>query len=103
MMSLRSEQIGTALNEGLFHTSILNFLFFWLLSAILGAALATIFDTCGVECAANDVVANAWEVFNTTAANHDYGVLLQVVTNARDVCGNFKARSQANPSDFSQR
>jgi hypothetical protein len=48
------------------------------------------------------VVTDTGKVLNTTAADHDNGVLLQGVANAGDVGGDFVAVGQANTSDLTQ-
>src|SRR6516225_11204487 len=61
------------------------------LGAVLGTALAAILDTLGVECAADDVIANAREILDASAADHHHRVLLQIVAFAGNVARHFKA------------
>src|SRR5580658_6889436 len=42
---------------------------------------------CGIERAANDVVANSREILDATTADEDHRVLLKIVTDARDIGG----------------
>ncbi|KAF0858892.1 hypothetical protein Y888_13880 [Mixta calida B021323] len=62
----------------------------WLLHAILGASLLTVFNTRAVKRATNGVVTHTWQVFNTTATDQDYGVFLQVVAFATNVGSHFE-------------
>ncbi|CAK8740133.1 hypothetical protein SODG_003576 [Sodalis praecaptivus] len=62
----------------------------WLLHAVLGAALLAVFNTGAVKGATNGVVTHTRQVFYTTAADQDHGVLLQVMTFTADVGGDFK-------------
>src|SRR6218665_3556433 len=55
------------------------------LRAVLGAALLAVLDALGVENAADDVVTHTRQVLYAAATDHDDGVLLQVVTFARNV------------------
>ncbi len=44
----------------------------WTLSSVLGTTLCAVCHTCGIKSSTNDVIANTWEVLNTTATNqHD--------------------------------
>src|ERR1700712_3094161 len=56
-----------------------------LLRAVTAASLLAAADTLGVERATNDLVPNAGQVLHTTTAHQHDGVLLQVVSDARDV------------------
>jgi hypothetical protein len=49
------------------------------------------------------VVTNAREVFYTTAANEYYGVLLKVVSHARDIGGDFDSVGKTHSGYLSQR
>jgi hypothetical protein len=51
--------------------------------------LSTGFDTGGIELAAHNLVSKT-DVFSTTAGKQNYGVLLEIVTDAGDVSRNFK-------------
>src|ERR1039458_5210665 len=56
-----------------------------LLGAVAATGLGTIAHARGVESAAHDLVADTREVLHAAAADEDDRVLLQVVTDARDV------------------
>src|SRR4051794_41843391 len=55
------------------------------LRAVAAAGLLAAADTLGVERAADDLVADAGQVLHPAAADEHDRVLLQVVTDARDV------------------
>ncbi|VXC71244.1 conserved exported hypothetical protein [Arthrobacter sp. 9V] len=61
------------------------------LCAVTAASLLAVLDTLGVECAADDLVADTRKVLNTTTTDEHDGVLLEVVANTGDVGGNFYA------------
>ena len=84
--------------------AVLFFLCFRFLGAVLGAGLAAILDACRIERTTDDVVANAREVLDTTAADENNTMLLEIMTNARNVCSHLDAVRQTNTSgavDFS--
>ena len=72
------------------------------LLTVLGAGLHTTLHTLGVERTADDVVTHAGEVLDTTAANQNDRVLLEVMTDTGDVGGNLVAVRQANTSDLTK-
>src|ERR671938_932986 len=74
-----------------------------LLRAVPAASLLAVADALGVQRAADDLVAHAREVLHTTAAHEHHRVLLQVVTDARDVSGHLDATGEADASDLAQR
>ncbi len=51
------------------------------LCAVTAASLLAVLYTLGVECAADDLVADTRKVLNTTTTNEHDGVLLEVVAN----------------------
>src|SRR3990172_1599963 len=55
------------------------------LRPVLGAALLPAIHPHGIEGSADDVVTHPGQVLHASAANHDDGVLLQVVPHAGDV------------------
>src|SRR5918994_2401718 len=55
------------------------------LRSVLRTALLAVLDALRVEDTAQDVVAHARQVLHAPAADHHHGVLLKVVTLARDV------------------
>ena len=73
---------------------------FGLLGAVLGASLHTSVDALSIEGTADDVVTHTREVLDTAAADHDDGVLLQVMADTGDVRGNFIAIGQAHTGDL---
>src|SRR5579871_6018569 len=73
------------------------------LGAVLGAALFTVRGSGRVESAANNVIANARQILDASAAHEHDRVLLQVVTDARDVRGDLFAVRQPHARHFAQR
>ena len=61
-----------------------------------------VLNTSGVKCASDDVVADAWQVLNPAASDEHDTVLLQVVTDARDVGCDFYTVCQPDSGDFAQ-
>jgi len=57
------------------------------LSAVLGTALVSVRNALSIEGTANDVVTHTGQVTYTSAADKHYGVLLQVVSDTRNVNG----------------
>src|SRR6266704_4525612 len=72
------------------------------LGAVLGACLLPVFGPCGVERAADDVVANARQVLDAAAADEHHRVLLEVVSDARDVGRDLDSRGQPDAGDLPQ-
>src|SRR3990170_1650879 len=62
-----------------------------LLGAVTAAGLLAVLHALGVERAADDLVADTGEVLHTTATHQHHRVLLQVVSDARDVSGDLDA------------
>src|ERR1700751_4393597 len=74
-----------------------------LLRAIAAARLLAVADTLGVQRTANDLVTHAGQVTDAAAANQHNGVLLEVVTDPRDVSGDLDLAGQPDTSDLAQR
>ena len=64
---------------------------FWFFAAVFGAASFAPFDPLPVEGAADDMVFDPWEVFDSASPYKDDTVFLQVVADAGDVGVDFKA------------
>src|SRR3954462_5602628 len=73
-----------------------------LLGAVAAASLLTVLDALGVEGAANDLVADTGKVLHPAAANEHDRVLLEVVTNARDVRRDLDTARQAHAGDLAE-
>src|SRR5690349_9465210 len=71
-----------------------------LLRAVTAASLLAALDTLGVERAADDLVADTGEVLHPAAADEHDGVLLEVVTDTRDVRGDLDAAGEAHAGDL---
>lgn len=69
------------------------------LSAVTAAGLLTTFNAGGVERTADDLVTNAREVANTTAADENDGVFLKFVPFTGDVNGDFFVVRETNTSN----
>src|SRR5262245_1691205 len=73
------------------------------LHSVERTALLAIRDAGGVESPANDLVADARDVLDATAANKDQRVLLQVVPLTGDVARHLEPVREADPGDLPQR
>src|SRR5207249_6751514 len=71
--------------------------------AVLRTTLLTVLDALGIEDAAEDVVANAGQVLDAAAADHDHRVLLKVMAFTRDVADHFEAVGQAHLGNLTKR
>ena len=67
------------------------------------ARLLALGDAGGIEGAANDLVADTGKILDAAAADEDDGVLLEVVTLARDVGGDLHAVGEPDASDLAER
>lgn len=77
-------------------------LFFCLRSlyTVLRARLVTVVDALSIERTANDVVTHAGEVLYSAASDENHRVLLQVMTDARNVSGDFDAVGKSDSGDL---
>src|SRR4249919_3860212 len=73
-----------------------------LLGAVAAAGLLTVLHALGVERAADDLVADTGEILHPAAADEHDGVLLEVVTDARDVGRDLDAARQAHAGDLAE-
>src|SRR6478609_5989991 len=71
-----------------------------LLGAVAAASLLTVLDALGVERAADDLVTDTGKVLHPAAADEHDGVLLEVVTNARDVGRDLDAAGETHAGDL---
>ena len=72
------------------------------LRTVLGTSLHTTVDALSVEGTADDVVTDTRKVLNTAATDHNDGVLLQVMTDTGNVCGDFVTIGQTYTGDLTQ-
>ena len=72
------------------------------LGTVLGTSLHTAIHALGIQSAADDVVTHTGKVLDTAAADHDHGVLLQVVADAGDIGGDLVAVGQTHTGDLTQ-
>src|SRR5262249_55237511 len=70
------------------------------LGAVLGTGLLAIFDSLSIQHTPNDMVADAGQIPDATAAHKHNRVFLQIVPLARNVGGNLDAAREANPCHF---
>src|SRR6478735_1558509 len=73
-----------------------------LLGAVAAAGLLTVLHALGVERAADDLVADTGEILHPAAADEHDGVLLEVVTDARDVGRDLDTARQAHAGDLAE-
>src|SRR5688572_21953938 len=73
------------------------------LGAVLRAALLAALDADGVEGAADDVIAHARQVLDAAAADEHQRVLLEVVTDTRDVGRHLDLVGQADAGHLAKR
>ena len=70
--------------------------------AVFGTALTAVGHAGSIECTTDDVVLHTREVFYTTTANEDDGVLLEIVTFTRYVGDHLISIRKTHLSDFAQ-
>src|SRR4051812_14366495 len=73
------------------------------LGAVFRPALAAVLDALGVQGAADDVVANAGQILDATAADHDHRVFLEIVALAGNVARDLEGVGQPHARDLAQR
>src|SRR5699024_10256930 len=83
----------------LFLTGHLSF-FFRAFGSILGSALCAIVYPGGIQRTADNVVAHTRQVFHSSAANQNNGVLLKVMALSGNICIDFLAVRQTHPCDL---
>ena len=72
------------------------------LGAVLGASLQSVSNACGIESSSDDMVSYTREVLNSAASDEYHAVLLEVMTDTRDVSGYFDTISQTYSGNLSQ-
>ena len=75
---------------------------FCFLGSIFASALSSISYACTVKNTPDDMIADARQVADTSAANYNGAVLLEVVVDSGNVGGYFLAVCQPDTCDFSQ-
>src|ERR1700722_15529184 len=73
------------------------------LGAVFRAALLTVLDALGVQHTAQNVVADAGQILDAAAADHDHRMLLQVMALAGDIADHLEAVGQPHLGDLAQR
>src|SRR5580658_5222428 len=74
-----------------------------LLRAVAATGLLAAANALRVERATDDLVADTGQILHPAAADEHDGVLLQVVTDARDVGRDLDARGETDSGDLAQR
>ena len=75
---------------------------FWAFGSVFRAAAPAAVNSSRVQLAADDVIPHARQIFHASAADHDHGVLLQIVPHARNIRGHFLAVGKPDTGDFPQ-
>ncbi len=75
---------------------------FGFLGAVPGTGLLTTVDALGVQLSTDDMVTHTRQILDTAAANHDDGVLLQVVANTGNVGSDLVTIGQTDTRDLTQ-
>jgi len=70
---------------------------------VLGAALLPIRHSGSIQCSANNVVAHPGKILHAASPDQHNGVLLEVVSHARDISRDFNPVRQPHPRHFAQR
>ena len=73
------------------------------LCAVLAAGLLALCNACRIERAADDVIADAGQILDSSAADENGAVLLKIVTFAGNVNGTFLLVGQSHPCDLTKR
>jgi len=75
-------------------------LLFGPLCPVLGPSLLTICNSDGIQRTPHYVIAHTREILHSSAADEHDGVLLQVVSNSRNVGSHFHSVRKPDPRDF---
>ena len=78
-------------------------LFFGSFRAVLGTALVASCNALSIQRSAYDVITAAREIADTTAADQNDGVLLQIVTDTRNIGRRLQSVCQSDSRDFAKR
>lgn len=76
---------------------------FWLLRAVLRATAPSITDAGSIQDAAHNMIAHSRKILDATATNHHDRVLLQIVTDARDIRRHLHTIGQTDARDLAKR
>src|SRR5262249_27997603 len=88
----------------LFLTSPLRgIVLFRFLRSVFGAPLPPFLNPNGIQSSANDVIANAWEIFDATSSDKHDRMFLQIVSDAGNIRSNFDSVREPDTGHFSQR
>ena len=72
------------------------------LGAVLGTGLLSVGHACGIQSSSYDVVSGTGKVFDSSAADQNNAVLLQVVSLTRNVAGHFDAVRKTYSGDLTK-
>ena len=78
-------------------------LLFGPLSAVLAAGLHSLRNAGRVQCATDDVVSYTGQVLNSSSADKDNAMLLQVVAYAGNIAGDLDTVGKTDSGDFTER
>ena len=81
--------------------SLVSFLFscLRLFVAVLASTFSALFDACRIENSTNYCIAETY-IFDATATEEDYRVLLEIVTFTRNIGSDFHTVRKTNAGDF---
>jgi len=79
-----------------------EWLAFGSLGAILGTGLLPLLNSYGIQCTPNHMVAHPREILDTSTANQNDGVFLQVVPDAWDISRYFDPIGKPDTGNFAK-
>src|SRR5579859_4643051 len=101
--SAATSRLSAPLRRGISDQILLFRRRFGTFRAVLRTALLAVGNARGIKRAAHHVIPNAGKILHTAATDQHDRVLLQVVTDARDVSGHFDAVCQPDAGDLPKR
>jgi hypothetical protein len=73
-----------------------------LFGSVFRSTLLAVFNSKRVQSTPDDVIPYPRKIFDPSSTNQDNGMLLKIVSNTRDIGGNFDTGGQTNAGNFSQ-
>ena len=95
-------RIGVGIIQVCFRTAILLLAGLGTLCTVLGTGLHTTLYTLSIQSAADDVVTDTGKVLDSSAADHNNRVLLQVMTDTGDISSHFVTVGQSDSRDLTE-
>ena len=77
-------------------------LFLRSLGTVFGTALHPSGYTCCIECTSDDVISHTREVLDSAASDKYHAVLLKIMSDTRDISGDFDPVCETYPRDLSE-